>query len=90
MWTKILKILVQYKPESDIITMRMLIFVLCIYSTAALAMEKEEKIDGNTYQSISISKKDVKNLTSAFKGKLPLHIMTVGINHTTRHLLIVS
>ncbi len=30
--------------------------------------------------SISISKKDVENLTSAFKGKLPLHIMTVGIN----------
>ena len=60
--------------------MRMLIFVLCIYSTSALAMEKEERIDRNTHQSVSISKEDVENLVSAFKGKRPLQIMTVGIN----------
>lgn len=35
---------------------------------------------GSVHQSISVSKKDIENLISAFKGKLPLQIITVGVN----------
>ncbi|MBA3814771.1 MAG: hypothetical protein H0X26_09900 [Alphaproteobacteria bacterium] len=58
-----------------------LLFIFCIYTTSSLAMiQSEMSASGDVCSSISIAKKDVENLTSAFKGKLPLQIITVGIN----------